>query len=369
MQKEYEFDEAFRRDGGRAKSEIDLFTDIRRRFSAVNTFLKHSYPNLPEIHLDFIENDSLNAAATKYKGNYFIGINLGSYFLIYDMFMKMLASKSVWPKIGNNQLETDHKKILKAYINIYDKITFRFDNQDIAIPQDKLRLEFAILCTNHAFDFLIYHEIAHILRGHVGYLASLIENNFYWREFDNLSQRSKLPSDVSQTLEMDADSFATNRSLNIIASNLKDTKQVNEIFRFAFKDWSTILPIWVFSIYSLFRLFGYRQYAVEDAKKLSHPPSSIRMALIAGNIVTLFELKYGKELIPSVVKDIIESTKAAEDAFSEITFQEANWDIYRNSYTKESTDYIFSITDNWNKVRPVLEEYALGNLPPLKIIK
>src|SRR5688572_15364361 len=113
------FDQAFRFAGGLFYVENenipelqDLVKEIKKGYDGLHYYLKHSLPRLPKIHFDIIFNMRLNACATKLDNQYFVGINLGTYLILEDMFDKLMASKNVLPDIGDISLETPEKKIL-----------------------------------------------------------------------------------------------------------------------------------------------------------------------------------------------------------------------------------------------------------------
>jgi hypothetical protein len=355
--------------GDIATKDLDFYNGLKSSIlKIVKEKIKPSYPNLPEIHFEFIFNNSLNAAATKYEGEYYVGINIGAFFLIYDMFNKMFSTKSILSGIGNNENENDDKKILSCYMSS-EGITFDENDfaRSISLPKDLIRREYARQYTAWAMHFLVFHECAHIIRGHVDFVATKKNKNF-WNEFDYSSSPNLYDSSFFQTLEMDADSFATNRSFILANLMINDYDNLSIVEKQICHNWATFSSNWIFVIYSLFRLFGFNLNDLESAKNKTHPPSTIRLSLIHGNIATLFMKVYGENYLKSVSKSTLDSIVQAEKTFNLITYQENMLDKYFNTFLDQSLSlYVKEITDNWNNVRLHLEPFAYGSLPGAKV--
>jgi hypothetical protein len=363
---EKEFDEVFKDYGGiyipSDKNIIDFISAATIMAKNLQEWLKPSYPNLPDINFNFIDTLLLNACATKYKGKYFIGLNIGSFFLLHDMFLEMFASNDILPHLGNISLETEEKKNLKAMYNWEGKICFN-PNDVMSMPLDIERIKYAAEYGQMAVQFFLLHELGHIIRGHTDYKSRLNENSFL-SELNNKENNNGILSWVSQTLEMDADSFAINRILLIDEGRLANMEANN--FKPIYKDWGTVILHEMFVIYSAFKLWDIDVLDIDKAQEYSHPPNSIRISLMEINIVSIFLEKYKSENIKNIISKIRESSKIAEDAFVKITFKLSTHDTFIMN-TIMGQDYIKYIRYNWNKVRPLLEPFAFGTLPPLQV--
>lgn len=375
-EKQQIFDKIFKADGG----IFDIYDDkniklkevylpILSMANSTTNYLRNHFFNkyiaLPEIHFDFIYNDALNARATKYGDAYFIGIFTGAHWLIQDMFYKMFSTKSILPHLGNSSIESDEKKTLNAIITDFG-ISMDFNENNIVYPLDDLRYFYATAYASFVIQFLILHEIGHIVRGHNGYLSSLI-NGFVWSEVEGSVNKSHGITFLdSQTLEMDADSFALNQSF-LASANFIDNPSLwdkqNPQLNLLYRNFPNALEHWTFAIYSFFRLLGFNEINLEKARQRSHPPPAIRMGMLCGNIESL--LHYWK--IPDkekIMSCIVESTIRAEKSFTDITFHNNQYGLFAESYIL-GKGYMFEIANNWNNVRPLLEPFAFGELPPL----
>ena len=74
--------------------------------------LKRSFPNMPDVYLDFIESLKMNACITESNHKFYLGITIGMYFILFDMYNKIFSSKNLSPR--NNQLATISSKESKC---------------------------------------------------------------------------------------------------------------------------------------------------------------------------------------------------------------------------------------------------------------
>src|SRR5262249_3263159 len=156
-------------------------------------------------------------------------------------------------------------------------------------PKDKLRVFYAFAYSSLAFNFLLMHEIGHIVRGHNGYVSSKIKE-YKWEEIDYRSIRGPYITPInSQTMEMDADSFATNHAFiqahyYITHPNAWDEAKSDSRMNLIYKDYPSFCGHWCFAVYTLFRLFGFQEIKPDRIRSLSHPPAVIRMSMILANV-------------------------------------------------------------------------------------
>src|ERR1700761_4088165 len=68
---------------------------FKTHIQKIISYIRKHYPTLPNIYVDYINNMTLNAGAAFYKGNYYVGINIGAKMLIGDLFHAELSSPNV----------------------------------------------------------------------------------------------------------------------------------------------------------------------------------------------------------------------------------------------------------------------------------
>ncbi|MFA6151717.1 MAG: hypothetical protein WC716_10390 [Chitinophagaceae bacterium] len=365
------FDKCFKQKGGhfdyttlvQPKIFEFLLNGCRNDIKSIRT----DNPNLPEVYFDFIKNTSLNACASKMDGKYFIGINIGTYFLISDLFFRMLATKTILPEYGDISNEDDVKKIFNAQITDTNILYVAKDPHEKVAPKGIVRHHLAQLLTSFAIKFLVMHEYGHIIYGHVDYLENKTKN-CYWSEIAETNNDNKLDSLFSQTLEMDADCYGINIGITQLISYSENINKIKEELNKFYSPLESSLSLWFFSIYSLFRLFGYHNRDIEKMKVTHHPQSGIRQHIVFASTHTIFQSKpHYKELLEKIPRLALKTIQTVEKAFEEISMQGYDSKAIKIAYERESQDHVLFLMRNWNNVRPKLEKFAKGNLKPIYV--
>ncbi|HTC00736.1 MAG TPA: hypothetical protein VK705_08640, partial [Ferruginibacter sp.] len=328
-------------------------------FGTKMTGYRKSYSKFPIANVNYINNSVLNAVASKEKDTekYYIGIYAGTFILLNELFLRMMSSPNILPHIGDVSKEDPTKKLFNPQQFDLDTYFIAKPDEENIMPKDTKRQLYASLFTKTALNFLFDHEYAHIAFGHVDYLAT--QQNIFTISEDEILNDIPLNS---QTLEMDADSFAAHQGLGLLKSINDTPSQLPEYRREFFCDWKNGLSNWFFSIYCLFRIFGYKNFEHSKLLKYSHPPTGIRQRLIAGSLYNYFtkNLNVGIEQeFWEIHHDAIDNV---EKAFNEISETILNRNAIDFAYTPEAGKHMKLIVDNWNNVRPKLEKYANGYL-------
>jgi hypothetical protein len=336
------------------KTLQELKDDVKNFIS----FLRIRYPSLPSINFNFIDNRSLNACADIVDDRYYVGVNFGVYLLITDMFSKMLATKSVFPHVGNINIETDEKKTINRFTYL-DDVKYNQYKSFAPRPKDELRLFYARALSDNAMRYLIYHEIGHIVRGHCGYYKFARDNESSWNEFEKNQFLEPLHF---QTMEMDADFFAVNFIYEITNMNIngifKD-KLIPYPLSIFYKDLEAFFSYWVFSIYSFFRLCNFEKFDLEETKdsNCSHPPPSVRVGMIINNIIFIMienNLPATEEMTKKLSKIVLE----AEAAFAAVSFEDNNPDIFILNLSL-SREYKDKLRRNLINVLPLIKPFSI----------
>ena len=336
--------------------------ELKNETQSFITGLRLAYPKLPHINFDLLNNPTLNACADMVGNNYYIGLNIGSYLLVYDMFSKMLANKTALPEIGDISLEIDSNKKLNRFI-YNDEINFNPYKFEPVLPVDQTRGVFTVVLTSLALNYLIHHEIGHIIRGHCGYYKKLREKE-HWSELELKQLANPLHF---QTMEMDADSFAVNYAFLSTENAAKAHASGNPTsypWNLIYADTMTFFRYWMFAIYSFHRLCNFENFSEEETNELSHPPPSVRVSIMAANIVTIMDnrnMPNSQEMAKMLMAIPVE----AETAFSKITYDENRPDIFLSSVVL-SDNYSRKVCYNWNNVLPLVKPFAINpeRLPP-----
>lgn len=364
-----EFDYIFLNKGGLLKEHSSLINNGSNFLEAVLelgnrsiNWLRNGNSKLPEPYINFINNSSLNAVVTKYNDKYFIGLNSGTVVLINQLFLRMLSNPNVLTQWGNPSLETvDTDKILNAQITNLDIYYLASADNQAKFPKDSTRSSLSSLMTMNALKFIMMHEYGHIVMGHLDFIRTINESSFYF-EFE---ETSKLHSLISQTLEMDADCFGINIGIREIEMQIEKRTFIPNEFKQFYKDFESSLSLYIFSIYSFFRLFGMEKIDFATLESLSHPPSGFRQNIFLSLLATLYQSK-GDEYAKGIGDMAVYVSFEVERAFDEISFQGLDASTFLSSFDSEAMAHITKIRKNWINVRSLLEPYAFSKLAAIQ---
>lgn len=375
------FDSAFADRGG--VLDVFAYADLRTVFGpalqhcidSINGFiLENSALNFPVPIINVINSQSIGAAAKVVNEEYFIGINLGTFAVIETLFDRMCASKNILTEFGEADTELESVKMLNPVLINFEKFLVQWNKQEpLPYPKNENRVMLSKLLAGFALIHVVMHEYAHILHGHVDFSNSKFGISYldhcvsvYFDENGN----KKLDPLTSQTLEFDADIFATTRGIQRIQESVKTNYTFNEVVRPFYIDLNTTLYLWCFSVYSLFRLFGDTLPSVQDLPDLSHPPAPLRQMINFKCIMhkiypTETYDEFGEEYI-GLEKAIYRAAGDVERAFNEISESPKDasaflYIIHNAEYQQQFNQY----SSQWAVLRPLLEDFAFRPLPPV----
>jgi len=228
------------------------------------------WSKVPDIYLDIVDNPTINAGAKfdQRTGCGYIGIFAGSILCIEDLFNRIWSHPNFASEIGDCRVEAIQSFHADGIIREYEASDQLRTNADLATtsPKDPLRRSMASALSQLAFDYLVRHEIAHIIRGHDGYLrANGVDNCL---EFDSSRAAAiRIPTIILQCTELQADNFATNEQVNAIAHAFREINVAHELQRF------------IFAVGMLFLLLEEKvDYGILDNDP--HPLSTCRLNIV-----------------------------------------------------------------------------------------
>ena len=363
-----QFNECFKLKGGHFNCQSTVIPEVLESLlnSCRNDLIsiQKDRPELPEVYLDFIDNTSLNACVSKMNGRYFIGLNIGTYILLSDLFFRMLSSKNILTEYGDISKENDALKLINAQITDINILFLSKDPDEKIAPKCEIRYHLAHLLTIFAIKFLVIHEYGHIIFGHLDY-QNIKTKNCYWNEISYEENEEKLDPLISQTLEMDADCYGVNKGIEMLIHYSENNNGLIDELKYFLSPLESSLSLWLFSIYSMFRLFGFKNKDISKLKTSFHPLTGIRQHIVFITAHTIFQNNQYKELLSKIPELEVSTIKSVEKAFEEISMQEYDIEAIKIAFKKESQEHILLLLRNWNKVRPELEKFATGKLAPL----
>ena len=235
------------------------------------------------------------------------------------------------------------------------------------MPKDKQRRHYAKGLFIFAIQNIIIHEFGHILNGHID-LKMETGNSFIY-EITNFNEKSELDS---QTLEYDADCYAANIGIKTIMESYLIPEILHKDVRFCVDSLDGVS--WSFSAYSIFRLLGQGTYDLNKLDNYSHPYPGFRQYWVYSMITTFLEGTEYASLIEDKAKNTYTSIIEFEKTIQIINKSPIQLDFINKvigfpiqyASTKDGWDHMNKIIVNWNKIRPLLEPYSIGDLAPIR---
>lgn len=321
----------------------------------------------PVIDIFFVNNPNFNALATINKHVDFIGVNLGTIFILEDLFYRMMSHPDIMPSIGEAKSEKE-KKIYNPKIVNAEELLIAKPYEEQIYPQDQTRYWYAISLAKSAFLYMILHELGHLFLGHLHYVKNY--TNHLLVVEDNDIDYKKLSELDYQTLELDADSFGLNLCIRYLLMLGDNPKIIKSNFASFFKTPFDIIFNMCFSIQSIFSLYDISDYTPESFSRLKHPPIGIRQKHLAIFVCQILEMIYGKKDIEKLWEAVVLGSGDSMQAFDFISESPVSHINFVNSFKQESDkQHLDNILENWAKVRPVLAKYCRAKLAPIPDIK
>lgn len=343
---EISFNEIFKDKGGIHRSEFSkmpIVKDLLKYARAEIIVLRKAEKNIPPIYVDLINDYTLNAAAAKQGNQYFIGINIGAILHTFSIFSRMLSSNTILRNIGNADLEGPPRKIYDAQLKEASR-SLSFYTRDI-IPQDPVRKATSTIFMKHVLDFLLFHEYAHIVYGHLDYCLSNADKN-----------GSGLDPLILQALEVSADSFATFTSLKFInGMNMEENPIFRQELKHLYKGHNQALRMWLFPIYTYFRLFGFAN-ARHSITTDNYPTPACRANLIFENVHSYWDYTYDPIDIDALLELCTKIIFEVEKAFDQISDQGLDT---RALLTSLSDEHFNHMKELMNKEQDIYETELL----------
>lgn len=316
------------------------------------------FPKLLPIHFDFMNDGSVNAWALRAEDRYFIGMTAGALSMVHLILDRMLANPRTFPTIGLPEAEDPNLPPVTWHIPDAERL-FHAGVRPI-LPKDRARSLYANHLADQALMFLVGHEIAHITRGHVDYLASTSGSAFLAELGWQGTTRGRLER---QAIEADAD------RRSVIArchSMLNTARHVGD----EFPDWATLpLPAeawqfdWAFAVNTLFRLFGDTRFSGIDLDAQPYPPLPLRRRMAMDTAFGLLLHVWGKGKRHNALDVLVSAVKVTESSFSAVGADAAEGGL-KESDTTAAREHIGRIGDCWKEVRDRLKPFSyeqLGN--------
>jgi hypothetical protein len=266
------------------------------------------------VYVGLIDNNEFGTFSTKKDRQYFIGINKGTIDVLLNIFTRMLANSRLVTFIGNWEEEPNAHEL-------YDPTLLQAEQLEWPeivklLPRNFTRKEMACQFVMTAIEFLVSHEYAHILYGHIDYHYS----PFGRTELRSPEGEPSSESEVSilQALELIADDFAVGTGLLVLQGKHEDRESVPPAISHLYDSWSSMLRLWYFPVYTCFRIFGQtnKAYLLEGD---AYMPPAVRANMVMETTAFVMEEVFRSGIGTAVLSDLLVGTCiAVEEALADL---------------------------------------------------
>ena len=316
----------------------------------------HHFSNLPPIHFDFIDSGTINAWAFKHDSRYFIGITAGAIVMLHLVIDHMLARQDTFPHIGEPRNERDVVPVIDWSI-IDAKRLYEMGTRPIA-ARDTTRLLYGRHLAEQAVMFLIGHEIAHITRGHVDYLASKSGHHFMaelgWNDLSG-------PLIERQAIEVDADQRSVYARCNSMFMTAESANEQSFPWTVGTVTVEALQFDWAFAVNTLFRLFGDELFSHQDLESSSYPPLPLRRRMAMDFAFQTLLENWGKEHEETINTALTSSVGATELCFNSIGAAPTAGGFSGTS-TDDAQRHIEMLGDSWAALTENLRQFSYENI-------
>ena len=227
-----------------------------------------------DVNVAYADSPEFNAFAVAVGHRHFIGIPYGTFLLLSDLFLRILAERTTFVGIGDPKAHLEQAKHVRLPLSASDLPTSEGNPLGWTVgPPDPVRQAYADYLTGIAFDFLFAHEYQHIEGGHLKWLHEQDAGALV--EFAAPRLRTQEALD-RQVLELDADAAATRWSLKIAVDRSNDQWRVPESLRASLQSDDDRVAAWLFAVYALFRYMEEVGGRPTDLGATAHPRSLMR---------------------------------------------------------------------------------------------
>ena len=360
-------------------------------------YVNRNCKNPPRIIVGFLHNPSMGAAADKFGDTYCIAVHTGLVAVLMPLFIRMLTSPNVLSAFGDCSREVVQKIDAPFIVDGEETVS-----GEVPKIHDSTRRILAGYLMHWVLRYIVLHENAHIVHGHVDYVYSRKSpaewqsmESAQWQNIDpTLEQNSKIDPLFSQCLEYDADITANNSAIRYLLgivsrltgefdhySPLYDISSYTPKFLNVESEdeeglftvpLEQILTLYVFACATAFRVIGNRGSNKEFVNS-SHSPASIRFLQFTSGVTMRISLFFqDKTKVQDLVVDervsktVISAIQEVIKAFSEISTNPIQEDDEAFLlFPLNQREHLAKLQHAWNEVRPKIEPFAYTSLAPI----
>lgn len=226
-----------------------------------------------DLTIEVVNDGTLNASATSRDDGYIIQINRGALQHIYGAAFGLCCCPGFLPSVGNAAGEMEPKIEAGGFPPM--PLTEGMDVAKVLVPETESRGTIAYLLADVATYFLLYHEIGHIVGGHLEALNARSGTTASISEY-SVTKRSTEDVSLLHAFECDADAFACHVSMGLLTGKAMAEEVRHLMQRQAWPPEDCAFITILTAVSMLFRLLYPTAPATIDATRGTHPHPAVR---------------------------------------------------------------------------------------------
>lgn len=338
----------------------EIISDFIQKGRLLHDSLRaHMRPQWKQRPLDIliIENALPNACATDHAGCDCVCIFRGALEQIYGAVLGLLSTPAFFPAIGDVTSEVRPQRLPGGRFPSVPLLRTAPDTdrrKPLFFPNDRTRMTVAQILADLALEFLVCHEIGHILGGHL----EIPRNSQRLSTIAELQYAINVPDDSihQHVLECDADAFASQvtwwvHSREDTAAPIRDLVNAPD---WQSKDFALLTYLMATGV--LFRVFYPSASLTIEASKSSHPHPAVRACLI-GSSAMARGLHDGSFTAASLARIVEASVGNIEDVWADFCLS-GQIPGPSNVWAMEVHHAAMALFESYGNARTLLEQYA-----------
>jgi hypothetical protein len=233
--------------------------------------------------IEIINDVELNAQAANRDDGYVIRINRGAIQHAFGTALGLFCCPRFLPSVRNAAAEVEPKLGTHGFPPI--PLTGQDNDTIVLVPQDGVRATIAHLIADVAVYFLLYHEIGHIVGGHLEALNAAYGSTSSISEFGS-PVWSQEDISLLHAFECDADAFACYVSSNVLSAKVmaEEVRGLMQTDARPSEDCAFITILTAVSV--LFRMLYPTAPATIGVAQGTHPHPAVRDFVVGCCILT-----------------------------------------------------------------------------------
>jgi hypothetical protein len=262
------------------------------------------------VHFDFVNDASVNAFAAPARRRNFIGLNAGAAPILGALSAVTMDSADVWPELSPSADPGAVKERLRKVVARLrgEPASLDLPETGAAGPGAPLRRRLRDLVFLAAASFLVHHELAHIVRGHVDVLAA---RGAGIALYEGVSNDQDIPDGrLRRWMELDADRFGILYTLDFFEwSRPWSRPDPTKPERFL-ENPRVALRALLLGISLVLVAFDHRRRPITDEPTGTHPHPSVRLANLIVQIRVTLEDEFGaparacRDVVVAALRDL-----------------------------------------------------------------